>query len=114
MKNARGASTCILTVARADVRRNAGAAWSNVEAYGFTENLVAKKPSYKDSPAMPAQPGNNEQSGSTGRPADTHERGRATDAGQERYGQSGGPKQGPETMGQKRYRQSNPDGSAQP
>jgi hypothetical protein len=85
-----------------------------VEAYGFTENVVAKKPSYKPVDHLPEQPGTDEQSGSTGRPTDTHENGRATDSGQGRYGQTGAGGGGRETMGQERYRKSNPDGAEQP
>lgn len=92
----------------------------------LTENVVAKKPSYKPAdrsqPAdkdeqgrvIPAQPGSDEQSGSTGRPTDTHENGRATDTGQGRYGQTGAGNHGRETLGQERYRRSGPDGGAQP
>jgi len=65
-----------------------------------------------DDPAK--QPDSNDQSGSTGRRTDTHENGRATNTGQDRYGQSGfGGKQGRETNGQSRYRQSGPDGGQQ-
>jgi len=63
----------------------------------------------------PVQPTPEDQSGSAGRPTDTHERGRATDAGQDRYGQSGhGGGRNRETAGQARYRRSGPDGSVQP
>jgi len=64
----------------------------------------------------PVQPTPEDQSGSTGRPTDTHERGRATDTGQGRYGQSGhgGDSRDRETAGQARYRKSTPDGGEQP
>ena len=96
----------------------------NVRAPGLAESVV-KKPSYKSAdrsqPAdkddqgrvIPAQPGSDEQSGSTGRPTDTHENGRATDTGQGRYGQTGAGR-GRETLGQERYRKSGTDGGAQP
>jgi hypothetical protein len=59
----------------------------------------------------PAQPNSDEQSGSTGRRTNTGELGPTADTGQGRYGQSGfGGKEGRETMGQSRYRQSGPDG----
>jgi len=63
---------------------------------------------------VPKQPNSNDQSGSTGRRTDTHENGRKTDTGQDKYGQSGfGGKQGSETSGQSRYRKSGPDGGDQ-
>ena len=110
---------------RANSRRKVRDVPRKVRAWRFSENLVAKKPSYnptdRSRPAdkdeqgrvIPAQPGSDEQSGSTGRPTDTHENGRATDTGQGRYGQSGDGNRGRETMGQERYRKSGPDGGAQ-
>jgi hypothetical protein len=78
---------------------------------------VARKPDSNErhDSTKPVQPNSDEQSGSTGRPTDTHERGRATDTGQGRYGQTGsGGKTTRETMGQSRYRRSGPDGGTHP
>ena len=62
---------------------------------------------------IPAQPGAQEQSGSTGRPTETKQGGNGQDknSGQGRYGQSGfGGQENDETAGQQRYRRSGPDG----
>jgi hypothetical protein len=47
------------------------------------------KPKQDDAEKLPVQPSPGEQSGSTGRPADTSGRGNEKDSGQGRYGQSG-------------------------
>jgi hypothetical protein len=93
--------------------------WHKLRPIPVQENPVAKR-QHRDrahEEQIPAQPGAQEQSGSTGRPTETEQgsNGQRKNSGQDRYGQSGfGGQQKSETAGQERYRRSGSDADAAP